>query len=165
MALSTSASLSAGVEQVVELFSSEDFVRQVSEAAGGTLESFTLTGDRAAAFSTVSVRSMPTDRLPELAKKFVGARLNVQQQEQWSAPAADGSREVQISAKISGAPVEAKAVQRIVAEGASTRIELEGTVTSSIPLFGNKIVQAAEPALAKALNLQVSEARKVLESA
>ena len=165
MALSTSASLPASVERIVELFSSEDFVRQVSEAAGGTLESYTVTGDTSGAFSTVVVRSMPTDRLPDLARKFVGAQLNLQQQEEWSAPAADGSREVQISAKISGAPVEAKAVQRIVAEGESTRIDLEGSVTSSIPLFGNKIVQAAEPALGKALNLQVTEARKVLESA
>ncbi|WP_285726660.1 DUF2505 domain-containing protein [Psychromicrobium xiongbiense] len=162
MALSSSASLPTDIERVVELFRSVDFVRQVSEAAGGTLESYAVQEDPSGSFEVTLVRAVPSDRLPDIARKFVGASLTLKQKDSWSAPAADGSREVRISATISGAPVEAKAVQRLIAEGAQTRIELDGAVTSSIPFLGDKIVRAAEPAFGKALNLQVSEALKVL---
>ncbi|ABY24695.1 conserved hypothetical protein [Renibacterium salmoninarum ATCC 33209] len=162
MALTSTASLPANVERVVELFASEDFARQVSEAAGGTLESFEISGETSGAFQTTTARSLPSDRLPDFAKKFFGARLTMQQKENWSAPAADGSREVKISAKISGVPVEANLVQRLNADGEQTQIQMAGSVTSSIPFFGEKIAKAAEPAIGKALNLQVSEALKVL---
>lgn len=162
MALTSTASLPAPVERVVELFSSEDFVRQVSEAAGGTLVSYQLDGELSGAFEIQVARSVPSDRLPEFAQKFVGATLTMNQQENWSAPAADGSREVTISARISGAPVEASIVQKLIADGEQTTIEIQGTVSSNIPFFGEKIANAAEPAIGKALNLQVSEARKVL---
>lgn len=162
MALSSSASLPATVDRVVALFCSEDFVRQVSEAAGGTLVSYQVTGDLSGSFETQGARSVPSDRLPDFARKFVGATLTMNQQESWSAPAEDGSRTVTISAKISGAPVEASIVQTLRPDGEQTTIEMQGTVTSNIPFFGEKIATAAEPAIGKALNLQVSEARKVL---
>lgn len=162
MALTSTASLPATVDRVVALFSSEDFVRQVSEAAGGTLVSFKLDGDVSSEFQTVAARSVPSDRLPDFARKFVGATLTMNQQEKWSAPAGDGSREVNITARISGAPVEAEIVQTLTADGEQTTIEMRGTVSSNIPFFGEKIARAAEPAIGKALNLQVSEAKKVL---
>ncbi|GAA1048184.1 DUF2505 domain-containing protein [Arthrobacter russicus] len=164
MALTSTASLPAPVDRVVALFCSEDFVRQVSEAAGGTLVSYQLTGELSGAFETQAARSVPSDRLPDFARKFVGATLTMNQQESWSAPAADGSRTVSITARISGAPVEASIVQTLTADGAQTTIEMQGTVSSNIPFFGEKIASAAEPAIGKALNLQVSEARKVLDA-
>ena len=43
-------------------------------------------------------------------------------------------------------------------------IDLQGTVTSSIPFLGGKIAGAAEPMIGKALSVQAVEARKWLES-
>lgn len=57
-----------------------------------------------------------------------------------------------------------KAVQRLVSDGGSTRIELEGDVTSSVPFLGGKIADAAEPMVGKALNLQSQQAQAWLES-
>ena len=51
-----------------------------------------------------------------------------------------------------------------MADGGSTRIELEGTVTSSVPLLGGKIADAAEPMVGKALNIQSTQAQAWLES-
>ncbi|MFP3571073.1 DUF2505 domain-containing protein, partial [Paraburkholderia sp. SIMBA_030] len=78
--------------------------------------------------------------------------------EQWEAPAADGSRSSNIALKVSGAPLDVKAVQRLVADGTGTRIELEGTVSSSVPFLGGKIADAAEPMVGKALNIQSQQA-------
>jgi hypothetical protein len=164
MALSASTTLPHSVDRVAAVFANEDFQRHTSELVGGTLESFKVDGDVAGAFSTTSVRTLPTTRLPEIARKFVGESLTVTQLESWEAPAADGSRQSIISLKIAGAPLDVSAVQRLVADGGSTRVELEGNVTSSVPFLGGKIADAAEPMVGKALNLQSQQAQAWLES-
>ena len=164
MALSASTTLPHTVESVTAVFANEDFLRHTSELVGGTLESFAVDGDPAGAFNTTTVRTIPTTRMPDIARKFVGESLKVTQLESWGAPAADGSRESNISLKVAGAPLDVSAVQRLVAEGGSTRIELEGTVSSSVPFLGGKIADAAEPMVGKALNIQSTQAQAWLES-
>lgn len=164
MALSASTTLPHSVDRVAAVFVNEDFQRHTSELVGGTLESFTIDGDVAGAFSTTSVRTLPTTRLPEIARKFVGERLTVTQLETWEAPAADGSRTSSISLKIAGAPLDVSAVQKLVTEGSGTRIDLEGSVTSSVPFLGGKIADAAEPIVSKALNIQSQQAQAWLEN-
>ncbi|MEZ2389757.1 DUF2505 domain-containing protein [bacterium RCC_150] len=164
MALNASTTLPHSVDRVAATFIDEDFLRHTSEYVGGTLESFQIDGDTAGAFTTTTVRTLPTTRLPEIARKFVGEKLTVTQTEKWDAPTADGSRTSNISLKISGAPLDVTAVQRLVAEGGSTRVELEGNVTSSVPFLGGKIAEAAEPMVGKALNIQAQQAQAWLES-
>ena len=164
MALSASTTLPHSVDRVAAVFANEDFQRHTGELVGGTLESFKVDGDVAGAFSTTSVRTLPTTRLPEIARKFVGDSLTVTQLESWEAPAADGSRQSSISLKIAGAPLDVSAVQRLIADGGSTRVELEGNVTSSVPFLGGKIADAAEPMVGKALNIQSQQAQAWLES-
>ncbi|MCR1160601.1 DUF2505 domain-containing protein [Paenarthrobacter sp. UW852] len=164
MALSASTTLPHSVDRVAAVFIDEDFLRHTSELVGGSLESFTIEGDPAGAFNTTTVRTLPTTRLPDIARKFVGETLTVTQKEQWEAPAADGSRSSNIALKISGAPLDVTAVQRLVADGTSTRIELDGAVSSSVPFLGGKIADAAEPMVGKALNIQSQQAQAWLES-
>lgn len=164
MALSASTNLPHSVDRVTAVFVNEDFLRHTSELVGGTLESFSVDGDTAGAFNTTTVRTIPTNRMPEIARKFVGESLLVTQLDSWDAPAADGSRLSTITLKVSGAPLDVNAVQRLVSDGGSTRIELEGTVTSSVPFLGGKIAEAAEPMVGKALNIQSTQAQAWLES-
>jgi len=164
MALSASTNLPHHVGRVTAVFVNEDFLRHTSELVGGTLESFSVDGDTAGAFSTTTVRTIPTNRMPDMARKFVGESLTVTQLESWDAPAADGSRLSNITMKVAGAPLDVTAVQRLVSDGGSTRIELEGTVTSSVPFLGTKIAEAAEPMVGKALNIQSTQAQAWLES-
>lgn len=164
MPLSASTTLPHSVDRVTAVFANEEFLRHTSEYVGGTLESFAVDGDIAGAFVTTIVRTIPTTRMPEMARKFVGESLKVTQVETWAAPAADGSRQSSISMKVAGAPLDVNAVQRLVSEDGSTRIELEGTVTSSVPFLGGKIAEAAEPMVGKALNIQSQQAQAWLES-
>lgn len=164
MPLSASTTIPHSVDRVTAVFANEEFLRHTSEYVGGTLESFAVDGDIAGAFVTTIVRTIPTTRMPEMARKFVGESLKVTQVETWAAPAADGSRQSSISMKVAGAPLDVNAVQRLVSEDGSTRIELEGTVTSSVPFLGGKIAEAAEPMVGKALNIQSQQAQAWLES-
>ncbi|WP_423184056.1 DUF2505 domain-containing protein [Arthrobacter sp. NyZ413] len=164
MALTASTTLPHAVDRVTATFIDEDFLRHTSEFVGGTLESFTIDGDVAGAFTTTTVRTLPTTRLPEIARKVVGESLTVTQTEKWDAPTADGSRTSHIALKVSGAPLDVTAVQRLVAEGGNTRVELEGTVSSSVPFLGGKIADAAEPMVGKALKIQAQQAESWLES-
>ncbi|HEY8296079.1 MAG TPA: DUF2505 domain-containing protein [Micrococcaceae bacterium] len=164
MPLSASTNLPASVQRITEVFTDEAFIRHISESVGGTLESFERTGELDAAFSTKAIRALPTDRLPDFAKSFVGASLSVTQLENWAAPAADGSREVQVTLTVAGAPLEVTAVQRLSANGDGSLVELEGNVSSSMPFLGPKIAEAAEPIIGQALNMQASEARSWLAS-
>jgi hypothetical protein len=164
MALSATTTLPHSVDSVAAVLVNEDFQRHISQLVGGNLESFSVDGDIAGAFNTTSVRTLPTTRLPEIARKFVGEHLKVTQVENWEAPAADGSRQSNITLKIAGAPVDVTAVQRLVADAGGTRVELEGAVKSSVPFLGGKIAEAAEPMVAKALNLQAAQAQAWLES-
>ncbi|WP_026820265.1 DUF2505 domain-containing protein [Arthrobacter castelli] len=162
MALSASTNLPADPQRVAEIFTDEAFVRHVSEKVGGSLESLTVDGDVAGAFTLTAVRSLPANKLPDLAKKFVSGKLTVTQTEKWEPAATDGARTANISLKVSGVPVDATAVQRLVPVDEGTRVELEGNVTSSIPFLGGKIADAAEPKVGKALNVQATEARSWL---
>lgn len=164
MALSASTTLPYDVATVTGVFTDEAFLKHTSEQVGGELTSLTVDGDTSAAFTLTAVRTLPTKRLPDFARKFVGETLTVTQTERWAAPLADGSREASVAITIAGVPVTADAVQRLVAEGTSTRVDVEGNVKSSIPFMGAKIAGAAEPMIGKALNLQATAAKNWLEN-
>lgn len=149
---------------VTGVFTDEAFLRAVGKRAGGVLESVTLDGEPSGAFTMTVVRTLPTERLPEMARKFVGGFLALTQVESWSAPGPDGSREARVEITVKGVPVNVTAVQQLVADGAGTRLDVRGDVTSSIPFMGSKIAAAAEPMVSKALNMQSSEAQRWLES-
>ena len=158
MALSASTTLPYSVQTVTDVFTDEAFLKHTSEHVGGELKSLTVDGDTSAAFTLTAVRTLPTTRLPDFARKFVGETITVTQTENWAAPLPDGSREAKVTMKVSGAPVTVDAVQRLIAEGTSTRVDLEGNVTSSIPFMGAKIADAAEPFIGKALTVQAAQA-------
>lgn len=164
MALSASTTIDASVDRVAAIFCSEDFVRHTSELVGGTLESFVVDGPLSGAFTTTTVRTLPTDRLPDMARTFVGSMLKVTQVDDWAAPAANGARTATIKLTVAGAPLDVTAQQSIVAEGDGARVDLTGEVTSPIPFLGAKIASAAEPMIGKALNIQATQAREWLQT-
>ncbi|WP_288026683.1 DUF2505 domain-containing protein [Arthrobacter sp.] len=162
MALTAATTLSATAQRVTDVFADEEFVKHVSFTVGGELKSFEINGPTTGAFTTKTVRTLPTTRMPEIARKVVGATLTVTQLEEWGAPAADGSRSNNIKLTVAGAPLDVTAVQKLTASGDSTRVELSGEVKSAIPFLGAKIASAAEPVIGKALNLQATLAQEWL---
>ncbi|MBD7996051.1 DUF2505 domain-containing protein [Arthrobacter sp. Sa2CUA1] len=164
MALTASTTLPYDAATLTKTFTDEDFVRSISEHVGGSLVSLVVDGDIAGPFTLTAVRTLPTDRLPDMAKKLVGASLTVTQKESWEAPAADGSRTASIDLSIGGVPLKVNAVQRLVVVPEGTRTDVEGSVSSSIPFLGDKIAKSAEPMIGKALTIQATQAGKWIEN-
>jgi len=162
MALAASTTLSAPAQRVTDVFTNEDFIKHVSFTVGGELKSYEISGPTTGAFTTKTVRTLPTTRMPDIARKVVGDTLTVTQLEEWDAPAADGSRSNRITLTVAKAPLDVTAVQKLSASGESTLVELTGEVKSSIPFLGAKIAGAAEPVIGKALNLQATLAQEWL---
>lgn len=157
MALNASTQIAHPAANVIATLSDRGFAEHLTSLANGTLKDFTVSGDTAGAFTLTTVRSMPTDRVPDIARKFVGAAIEVTQVEQWSAPDASGSRSATVKINVAGVPVSVSGSEKLVAQGETTEFSIEGKVSSSIPFIGGKLASAAEPYLSKALNLQASQ--------
>ncbi|WP_026529815.1 DUF2505 domain-containing protein [Haematomicrobium sanguinis] len=162
MAMSASTLVTYPTQQVFETLVDKAFQEHTAELVGGSLQKFELSGDPQGACTVELVRSIPTNRLPDIARKVVGETLNVTQVERWSAPDALGSRTAEIEISVSGVPVSASAREVLVPEEGATRVQVEGEVKSSVPLLGPKIAKAAEPMVSKALNIQAEQASKWL---
>jgi Protein of unknown function (DUF2505) len=104
------------------------------------------------------VRTVPVNRLPEavqkIAGKFLGEKLNLEQTERWSAPAADGSRTSHLVISIPTAKVTATGEQKLVPSGAGSELTLAGNVECKIPLVGGKVAGFAEPKVGSVLRRQ-----------
>ena len=158
MAVTASTTVPAPVDQVVATFSDEAFVRHVAEKAGATLESFEVSGATTGAFTVTTVRTLSADRLPDVARRFVGSSVRITQTDAYEAPAADGSRTVRSDITMAALPVSGSADQTLRPQGGSTEVHVDCTVEANIPFVGKQVAAAAEPYVGKALSLQAQEA-------
>ncbi|MEO6700810.1 MAG: DUF2505 domain-containing protein [Jatrophihabitantaceae bacterium] len=93
----------------------------------------------------VDRRMAPT--VPDFIQKFVGDSIEIRQIEQWSAPAADGSRRASIKLTIKGQPASMVGTAVLSADGDGSREVVTGDVKVAIPLLGRKI----EPEIVKVI--------------
>ncbi|RAX50676.1 DUF2505 domain-containing protein [Arthrobacter sp. AQ5-05] len=163
MALNATTDLTHAPDAVIATLADRDFAEHLTGLVGGELKSFEVSGDTAAAFTLTTVRALPTDRAPEIARKFVGQSVEVTQIESWSAPAADGSREATLKVTVGSLPVSVSGTESLKATDAGSALGVEATVSSSIPFVGGKIASAAEPFISKALALQGAKVSSWIE--
>ncbi len=162
MALNASTQIAHLADQVIATLADRGFAEHLTSLAKGSLSSFTVDGDTAGTFTLTTVRALPTDRVPDFARKFVGASIDVTQVEQWSAPDAAGNRSATVKITVAGVPVTVSGTESLKAAGESTNFAIDAKVSSSIPFIGGKIASAAEPYLGKALNMQAAQVNEWL---
>ena len=92
------------------------------------------------AITVVSKRSVPMD-VPGFAKRFLSPMNTVEQRDEWSAPADDGSRDGTWHVNASGVPVDVGGTQRITPgeKPGPTEVRVDGEVRSSVPIVGGKL--------------------------
>lgn len=166
MAVQSTTTIKAPVDQVARAFADENFARFSSEQVRVTLESFSVAGEHTGAFTATTVRGIPSDRIPDMAKKIpgVGGGISMTQVDRVSAPAADGSRTVTSEVTVKGVPVTGSAQQKLVAQGEQTVAEVNGEVKCSIPLVGKKIAAAAEPQIGRVFSALGSSAEEFIKN-
>lgn len=157
MALNASTHMPHSTQQVIDTLTDRGFAEHLSTLAKGQLSDFSVTGDVTGAFTLVAVRSLPTDRVPDMAKKFVGSAVEVTQTEKWSAPDAAGNRTANVEITVGGVPVSVSGTETLSSTAEGCTFAVDAKVSSSIPFIGPKIASAAEPYLGKALKLQADQ--------
>ncbi|MEU4181945.1 DUF2505 domain-containing protein [Micrococcus luteus] len=149
MAFSAQQTIPHPPASVTDALFSEDFHRSVAESFGGSLESFTRTGEGDGEVTLTIIRQGPTDRLPEMARKLVGGNARIEQVERWSAAATDGSRTGTTTITVPAAKATAQGSLRLAAVPAGTEYAVTGDLQVKIPLVGSKVAQKAEPLVGK----------------
>lgn len=89
---------------------------------------------------TIGSRRRVPMEVPGFARRFLSPMNAVEQRDRWEAPDADYSRTGTWHVKASGVPVEAGGTLRITpGPKRTTVVEINGEVTSSVPIVGGKL--------------------------
>ncbi len=138
MELKLSASYDATPEEVFAIVTDATFREQACQKTKALSYAVEVTESGGDTIVKVQ-REMPSDDVPDIARKFVGQTLTVVQTETWHPAKADGSREADVRGEISNTPVTLKGTAQITAAGASTVQSIELDVKVAVPLIGKKI--------------------------
>jgi hypothetical protein len=139
---------------VAGLLADRDFVADVCAASAATAWDVEVSGGPEGAFTVTTVRTLPTDELPDTFRRLLGGSLQVRQVDSWQAPAGDGSRSGSTELAVVGKPVRATATMALRPGGSGCEQVVTGELSAKVPLVGGRVERAAEPALVAALREQ-----------
>jgi hypothetical protein len=91
----------------------------------------------------------PADEVPSFAKKLVGARINILQEETWHSPAS-----ADLSVTIPGKPGEMFGTIKVVGDDAGVTETVDVQVKANIPLLGGKLEDFIAGMLLRALKAE-----------
>lgn len=126
---------------------------------GATSASSNVDGNPEGEMTVVTELSLPTDRIPDIAKRFVGASVTVKETQIWATPSTSGERTGNIRIEVPGMPVIVEGTSRLTPEGDHSRMEVSGDLTAKIPLVGGKLEKAAAPYISRVLKAEERSAR------
>lgn len=106
-----------------------------------------------------TVRTLPTQQVPDFARAFVGATIDVVQTDDWGPAGPDGAREGSVVVEIKGAPIRFAGSLALRAGSAGTAERIDGDIKASVPLIGGRMERALEPALRAAIDVEQREGR------
>lgn len=138
MELKLSASYDATPEEVFAIVTDATFREQACEKTKALSYDVQVSESGGDTIVRVS-REMPSDDVPDIARKFVGQTLTVVQTETWHPAGADGSRRADVVGEIANTPVSLKGNASISAGGGQTVQTIDLDVKVAIPLIGRKI--------------------------
>lgn len=116
--------------------------------------------DAAAGVSQVR-RVMPTDHVPDFARKFTGDTITILESTTWDPPGAAGrGRSGTLRLKVDGAPVTSVMALRLVPTADGTVETADGEITAKVPLVGGRIEKALLPAIEAGTQAQVTAYRR-----
>ncbi len=157
MRLTAEIRYAATPEAVFAMLSDPDFQDQRCIATGAVEQDVAIEEfDDGGTMITVH-RTMPTDRVPDFVRAFVGHSLVVAEFQDWVAATDDGGREGNLVLEIKGAPVRMTGTLRLVPESAGTLEVIDADLKASVPLVGGKIEKAVEPLIRAAIRVEQRE--------
>jgi len=95
----------------------------------------------------VQVDRTLSPELPYYIAKLIGGSVTIRQIEEWSAPAADGSRTAVVKLNIVGQPASMNGRAVLSPDGAGSKEVITGDVKVAVPIIGSRF----EPEIAKVI--------------
>lgn len=159
MELKLSASYDATPEEVFAIITDATFREQACERTKAL--SYDVKVTQSGGDTVVRVqREMPSNTVPDIARKFVGQTLMVVQTETWHPAKPDGSRDADVTGEISNTPVTLKGTAAIRSDGAKTVQAIDLDVKVAVPLIGKKIEPFVVDAIRSGLTKEHELARE-----
>jgi hypothetical protein len=152
----------ASPDAVAAMLADPAFVADKCARTGALDHTVDVSGEASGPFTVTTERTMPTNDFPDVAKKFVGDTIVIQEVDTWEAAAPDGSRRGTIVLRIKGAPLVLNGTLGLRADGAATVESVDGDLKASVPLVGGKLEKAAEPAVRAAMRKEHEVGREYL---
>ncbi|YAL82488.1 DUF2505 domain-containing protein [Dermacoccaceae bacterium W4C1] len=106
-----------------------------------------------------TVRTMPTDQVPEKFRRFLSNGLKLTEVQRWNPATEAQTRNGTIEVTVDGAPAAMKGELSMVPEDDGVRVAVEGDFKVSIPLVGSQIEKKAEPLVSRAIGVEEREGR------
>lgn len=151
MRLSAEIRYDAAPSTVYQMISDPQFQERKLANTGALSYDVTVDSHEDGGITVTSRRELPTDRVPDFVKGFVGQTIKVEQVEEWEAVEADGVRNGSLVADVSGMPVKFTARLSLVPSGDGTLEVVQGDLKASVPLIGGRVEKATEPAIKAAV--------------
>ncbi len=102
----------------------------------------------------VAARTMPTTSFPSFVASMVGPTVRVEEVYVWSGAASNGSRDANLKVTVGALPVAMAGLVSLRPGGAGTTMTFDCEITARIPLIGDKVEQAAAPAILGAIRYE-----------
>ena len=150
--------LHGGLDEVRELLLDPGFREQVAREAGAVEVAVQVTRDGDTAHAVIDTEQ-PTTGMPSLATRFLGGRLAIHQEEDWSSPTG-GSLEVTIP----GQPGRITGTVALTERDGLTVQTVDADVSVRIPLVGGKVEKLIGSVLGHVLKLQAQVGNERLRS-
>lgn len=160
MHLHETLTLPMAPEQAARMYADPQYAPLRAQSLDAQAAPSVVEGDPSGAFTVTTELQMPTDRVPDIARRFVGKSVTIRETQQWQAPEADGSRRGTIRFDVAGTPATMTGDTQLTGDGgAGSTLTVDGELTVKIPLVGGKIEQAAMPYVSKVLRREETSAQ------
>lgn len=137
------------------MYADEEYTAIRRDTLGAAAASSQVTGDPAGEFTVTTELSLPTDRVPDMVRPFVGSSVTVKEVQTWSAPDSDGSRTGSMRLDVVGTPAGLTATLRLQATDAErSEVEIDGDLVAKVPLLGPRLEKAAVPYVSSVLRAE-----------
>jgi hypothetical protein len=141
--------------QVQEMLLDEGFLTRYAEGTGALRQEVSVERGSDTATSRVR-RQMPTDGVPAVFRRVIGAAVEVTEVTVWQNATAEGRRQASLEADIGGMPVRFRGDSVLIASDAGSRLLVTGTVKASVPFIGAKAEELLRSAIIAALDKQAA---------
>ncbi|UVY82461.1 DUF2505 domain-containing protein [Brachybacterium sp. NBEC-018] len=165
MKLSENLTIPASAADAAAMYADESYAEVRRATLRASSASSRVEGDPAGAFTVRTEIAMTTEKVPDVARRFVGATVTIREEQVWSAPGADGARTGTMSIDVAGTPATFTAALALTPQGeATSQVVIDGDLTVKVPLLGGKLEKTAVPYVSKVLRAEERAARTYQDS-